>query len=259
MIRQVLRQIPGARPLYSALTNATSTARLSFLRWAHGERYQETIFTQIWEHNGWGDTESRSGPGSNLSQTAFLRDALTDLLRDLQVQHLLDIPCGDFNWMKEVDLPSGVVYTGLDIVDSLIASNSARYANSMRSFRKGDILQYPLPKADLVLCRDCLVHLSFQDIVRAVDNLKRSGSTYLLVTHFLGNRKNVDIRTGQWRPLRLTTQPFNFPPPLRFIDEHCTEAGGQLRDKALALWRLEDLPCLTGTALAGQSPSCQAV
>jgi hypothetical protein len=41
-----------------------------------------------------------------------------------------------------------------------------------------DLTGDPLPRVDVVLCRDCLVHLSFQNIFRAFANLRRSGSRY---------------------------------------------------------------------------------
>lgn len=237
-VKASIRRIPGGRRLWRALR----AARLSVLKWMYGDRYYEHAFGRMWRDNCWDDAESRSGTGSNLEQTAFLRDALPDLLRDLRVGYLLDIPCGDFHWMKEVHLPRGLVYLGGDIVEEIIRTDNDKYANNTISFRKLDILRDALPRVDLVLCRDCFVHFSFTDIFRAMCNLKRSGSTYLLVTHFSDDRQNSDIITGRWRPLNLTRPPFNFPPPLRVIDERCTEAEGRYRDKELALWRLEDLP-----------------
>ena len=238
-VKPSISRIPGARRLWGALL----PARLSVLKWIYGEAYHEDVFGRMWRENSWGDAESRSGTGSNLMQTAFLRDALPKLLQDLRVRFLLDIPCGDFRWMKEVHLPRGLVYVGADIIEQIVTTDNDKYADNTISFLKRDILRDALPKADLVLCRDCLVHFSFADIFGAICNLKRSGSKYLLVTHFADDRQNSDIITGQWRPLNLTRAPFKFPPPRRVIDERCTEAEGRYRDKELALWRLEDLPC----------------
>ena len=36
-----------------------------------------------------------------------------------------------------------------------------------------DITRDPLPRADAILCRDCLVHLSFANIAAAVDQFQR--------------------------------------------------------------------------------------
>src|SRR5262249_44319665 len=96
--------------------------------------------------------------------------------------------------------------------------------------------------ADLVLCRDGLVHLSAADIWRALRNFRRSGADYLLATTFIGDRVNVDIATGEWRPLNMQRPPFAFPAPAALIDERCRHTGGIYADKRLALWRFEDLP-----------------
>ena len=68
--------------------------------------------------------------------------------------------------MAEVDL--GLVrYIGADFLPELIAENLRRYAAPNREFRELDLTAAPLPAADVLLCRDCLVHLSFADIQRA--------------------------------------------------------------------------------------------
>lgn len=237
-IRSMLKRIPVARRLADALYSTL----IIILRSACGDAYRRVVFKAIWSANHWGDEESRSGTGSNLRETAVLRECLASLLADLAVHRVLDVPCGDFHWMKEIRFPAGLVYEGGDIVEQIVNTNRSRYGGAARLFRTMDLLRDPLPAADLILCRDCLVHFSFLDIFAAVSNLKRSGSKYLLTTHYASARRNEDIRTGRWRPLNLTQPPFHFPPPLFVIDEECSEGDGQYKDKRLALWRLEDLP-----------------
>src|SRR5438046_7814005 len=64
----------------------------------------ERRFTDIYRHRGFGGADSASGPGSDLAQTQSIRDALPELLRELGVRTLLDIPCGDYHWMRQVPL-----------------------------------------------------------------------------------------------------------------------------------------------------------
>ena len=104
-----------------------------------------------------------------------------------------------------------------------------------------DITTDGLPQADLVLCRDCLVHFSYEQIFRALKNFKDSRSEYLLMTTFAGRQSNSDIVTGDWRPLNFRISPFNLPEPFKVINEKCTEEGGRYADKSLALWRLADV------------------
>jgi SAM-dependent methyltransferase len=202
----------------------------------------ETRFTAFYRKNVWFDAESRSGPGSTLEITKVIRRELPALLRHLGVRRLLDIPCGDFHWIKEVDL--GVdSYIGADIVSEMIERNNRCYADHVRRFVKLDITQDPLPQVDLVFCRDCLVHLPGKCIGQALENIRRSGSTYLLTTTFPRQTKNRDVTfAGQWRPLNLQLAPFFFPEPLRLIDERNTWKADRYPDKSLGLWRVEDLP-----------------
>ncbi|MCX6613074.1 MAG: class I SAM-dependent methyltransferase [Acidobacteria bacterium] len=202
----------------------------------------EEVFQRIWANNYWGDAESRSGGGSNLEQTAVLRPALSRLLSELKIQSMLDLPCGDFHWMKETVLPAGMSYVGGDIVAPLVASNQASFGGPLKRFEQMNLMEDDLPQVDLIFCRDCLVHLSFAQIGKAIENLRRSGSTYLLTTNFSDDRRNHDIRTGQWRPLALRAAPFHFPLPLAVIEEKCTENRGKFSDKTMSLWRIADLP-----------------
>ncbi len=200
----------------------------------------ERVFTEIYRRNRWRGRDSVSGTGSDLEQTAHLLRQLPTLLRDFRIQTLLDIPCGDFHWMRRLQL-GDIVYTGADIVGEMIDENNARYASEGVSFRVLNLLEDPLPRVDLVFCRDCLVHFSHADVRRALRTLIESRSAYLLTTTFPSRRENRDIVTGEWRPLNLEAAPFHLPPPLRLIEEHCTEKDGAYQDKALGLWRLEDV------------------
>jgi hypothetical protein len=72
--------------------------------------------------------------------------------------------------------------------------------------------------------------------------MQRSGSAFLLTTTFPGVRVNEKLNQKvRWRPLNLTRPPFDFPPPLRVLNEGCTEDQGRWADKSLGLWRLADL------------------
>jgi glycosyltransferase involved in cell wall biosynthesis len=199
------------------------------------------VFADIHAGNYWGNEDSQSGYGSDLTQTAAVREALPGLLAALGVRRVLDIPCGDLFWISRCSLDLDE-YIGADIVPDLVDEVRRRYGSAQRQFRCLDLTSDSLPQADLVLCRDALVHLSFADIAKAIANLKASGSTYLLTTTFTGRESNIDIPTGHWRPLNLERPPFSFPPPMRLIDERCTEHFGKFADKSLGLWRLAELP-----------------
>jgi len=201
------------------------------------------VFGQTFQDNAWGSAESVSGPGSTRARAAQFLPDLLDLLTDLKVATLLDAPCGDFNWAAPI---AGAVdrYIGVDIVPELVECLRRDHSTDTCTFLCADLAHDDLPHADLILCRDCLVHFSFQDIGRAVNNMRRSGAQYLLTTTFVDRDGNADIATGGWRVLNLQAAPFDFPPPLRVIDERCLHSGGIYADKRLALWDLADVPRL---------------
>src|SRR5262245_18294066 len=95
--------------------------------------HRQQVFERIYAGNLWGDAESASGSGSSAAGTAPLRAELPGLFADLGIRTLLDAPCGDFHWMREV--AGGLDhYIGLDIVPALIARNTAHHASDRVQF-----------------------------------------------------------------------------------------------------------------------------
>ncbi len=186
------------------------------------------LFSEIYNKHIW-KGESRSGVGSGLKNTSNIRKALPELLKKLQVHSLIDCPCGDWNWMSQIDL-SGVQYTGVDIVPDLIEQNKKSHEKDGVSFMVADITRDLLPIADMVLVRDCLVHLPDSEIFRALWLLQASGVKWLAATTFPGV-KNVDIPLGNWQPMDLSTAPYHLGEPYEMIKE--VEEG-----KYLGIWQL---------------------
>lgn len=203
----------------------------------------QRLFEMIYENNYWGNSESRSGLGSTLANTSVIRRELPKIISNLNAKSLLDLPCGDFHWMKMVDL-RGVRYTGGDIVRQLIQKNASLYSSENINFIVCDLLNDTLPKADILLCRDCLPHLPFSDIWKALENIQRSGCVYLLTSTYPTQTENRDIEAGRFRPLNLMLSPFHFPSPLRIFNEGYVDVAHSCPDKSIGLWKISDLPQL---------------
>lgn len=200
------------------------------------------VFSDIYRRWAWGeDCESVSGPGSSVANTSAFRDDIAVLVKEFNIRTVLDAGCGDFNWLRLVKLDLER-YIGIDVVPELISENRRQYGNATRMFLNVDMSREKLPKVDLILSRDCLVHFSNKDVSNAIKNFKESGSTYLLTTTFAPGDGNPDIETGCWRPLNLQKPPFNFPEPLSLIVEKRRDSGGVSVGKYLGLWALEDIP-----------------
>ena len=202
-------------------------------------RSNEEIFTDAYQNNMWKAQESRSGPGSDLAHTTTIRKELPMLAAKLGISSILDIPCGDFNWTQSVNFGS-CKYIGADIVEELVSRNNEQYASNSRKFIKLNIVDNELPTVDLILCRDLFVHLPYADIVKALNNIRKSRSKYFLTTSHLLTTRNHDILAGQWRPLNLLIRPFSFPAPIRIIYEDVLE-GETNTGKTLSLWKVSDI------------------
>ncbi len=172
------------------------------------------IFTKdLWQSNR-KHKESKSGAGSFLKNTKNVRNDLPDLLNKYEIESLLDIPCGDMNWISKLNL--NIDYVGADIVPELIEENQRNYPD--KNFKVLDVVNDPLPEMDLILCRDCFVHLPLEYIKLAIDNIRKAGIKYMLVTSFpVEVNKNISI--GKWRPLNMQIEPFNLE-AIETIDEN---------------------------------------
>jgi SAM-dependent methyltransferase len=192
--------------------------------------------------------QSLSGPGSDLQSTEDLRDILPTVLNGLGVRVLLDAGCGDFNWMKTVELSCH--YIGADIVSSVIQANQAAYGNANRSFVCADIVRDPLPTVDAVICRELLFHLSYEQCFRALENLVKTGARYYFLTSNRGYWLNFDIATGDWRELNLEAAPFRLPAPRLAIRDDF-----QVPDRFLGVWGRAELHA----ALEGRSSRARSI
>ena len=188
------------------------------------------------DHGLTSSPETVSGPGSTLEATKALRAGLPMLINSYDIHSVVDVPCGDFHWMKEIDL-SKMSYLGIDIVPDLIAENRKQYERPNIHFEYGDLVKGVLPPADLVICRDWMTHFSFPLVLSAIRNIILSKSQYLLATTYPTVGSNKEIRTtGLFRPLNLQLPPFSFPKPILLMVEQA------IFGKWIALWRVDTLP-----------------
>jgi len=173
------------------------------------------VFDNIYVNNFWKSPESRSGRGSELAHTTDIREWLPRLIADYKINSLLDVGCGDFNWMSKIELK--VPYYGVDIANSAIKDNILKYGSlnhPPKIFKYADATIDPLPTADLAMCRDILYHLSFENILNTLNNVLQSTQKYILFTNNRKTTENVNIVDGQFRRLNFFNKPFNFPTPI---------------------------------------------
>jgi hypothetical protein len=190
-------------------------------------------FEAIYRLNLWLSAESRSGIGSEYRNTQVVRAALVELLQRSDVGVFVDVPCGDFNWMSAVrqKVPGfDAKYVGVDRVGALIASNRKRHVGL--DFRKGTIEELSI-RADLLLVRDLLQHLSTTSQLAILRNLRSTGSRWLLINYEVHLPANTLVRVDpapRWIELNLELPPFSLRPIKTF--------AGDSRDKFYGLFDL---------------------
>ena len=103
-----------------------------------------SLFNQQRKENG--DLESASGPGSSTSFTHVTRDYLQDVIERYSVRSIVDVACGDWNWMGQIDLAAlGVEsYVGCETPTAISLSALLHHAAFRHHFCFGYPLHLPL-------------------------------------------------------------------------------------------------------------------
>lgn len=206
-------------------------------------------FSMIYQLGVWGGSEGdpSSGRGSSLNSTVLLRKNLPLKLDEMGGRVLLDVGCGDFTWMSATPILQN--YIGIDVVPSVIASNIRRFGNERRRFMCLDAVSDDLPEADVVLCREVLFHLSFQDALMLLQNIALKSRKYFLATTDGLTLLNADISSGDHRPLNLLRPPFSFPKPGTFIEDSAV-----MRERYIGVWKFSDIsPLISRTSALGRN------
>lgn len=178
----------------------------------------EAVFTDIYLKNSWGCKESRSGPSASLERTTALRTALPGLFSELGIQSILDCGCGDWNWMRQVDL-TGIQYLGCDIIQPLVQTLQETFSAPTVNFQVLNLLQDPPDTADLWLARDLCCLFSSEDIWKFFQQFLDSESNYLAITSIENEEQYQETLTGSWIPLNLRAAPFSMPPPMLELED----------------------------------------
>lgn len=212
------------RPLYSRrvpLTQVDTKAR----------------FEEIFQQNVWGEIDSASGSGSVPNYTESLKRALPAFVERYDIKSMLDAPCGDFAWMKDVPFPADFRYVGGDIVSELAERLNTEFSSKNRRFIQLDVTSEALPDVDLFFCRDCFIHLSNDQVLKALQKFSESKVGFILTTQYNYGRRNVDIETGSFRQINLRAAPFNLPRPIASIVDYVYP----FPPRRLSLWSRENI------------------
>lgn len=156
---------------------------------------------QIYEQKLWGGNafDFYSGAGSHSPEITnpYLK-AVTTFLNSFKIPlTICDLGCGDFNIGKHLTKYTKK-YIAVDVVDKLINRNKELFQENNLEFSCLDIAKDSLPKADCVIIRQVLQHLSNTEIQSILAKL--TVYKFVILTEHLpiGNfTPNKNIISGQ--------------------------------------------------------------
>ncbi|TYA74613.1 class I SAM-dependent methyltransferase [Seonamhaeicola marinus] len=179
----------------------------------------KAAMTQIYDKHLWGgnDFDFYSGEGSHKPEIIkpYLKHVISFLNAYETPLTVCDLGCGDFNIGKHI-VKHTKTYTAIDIVAPLISRNTTIFKADNLEFLCLDIAKDVLPKADCVIIRQVLQHLSNNDILNI--SKKLIGYKYIVLTEHIPTgdfTPNKDILSGQGIRLKqnsgvdLLAPPFN--------------------------------------------------
>jgi SAM-dependent methyltransferase len=229
------------------------------------EHFVEKQAEAWWQLRQWADDQmavvemepggSPNGPGASLPLTENLRAELPKLWERHQVRSVLDVACGDWNWMRYVNMSNIRDYYGWDVDPELIKRCQEHYDKLMSPLRPfahfevRNVATTNFPNVDCILARHILIHFPNDYIVAILDKMKASGAKYLLTSNFPQDTNDfVYDPTGYaWmgymeRPLNLETPPFSLSNKIEAIPEQTGPAGVLTSPHELALFKLDPGP-----------------
>lgn len=179
-----------------------------------------------------------SAPAAQKPFIAFLEE----WLRTQSVRSMVEASCGHWpsGWQLSVNWPPGLNYTGADILPSMVQANSALPRGdkmSARTFVVMDMMEQALPRADLLLTKDTLIHFPNSGIGKFLAlsvNACPPRFRYVMFVHDIASdeterqvklpdckpyasptrcrwRNNRDTHLGGFHTLDLGAPPFNLP------------------------------------------------
>lgn len=201
--------------------------------------------------------ETTCGKGSFLKNTGGVRHFLESVIKEYQIKSILDVGCGDWNWIGyAVPVPDqALTYVGLDFDAGFIRYNNRKFGRERSkqhkhniSFYLWDVRKDVIPdkfhQFDLIICRDLMLHLPTEVNLKLLREFDKVGK-YLIASNHGDTPKNIELPAGKYRrtcrPSRriyLEFRPYNLPLSIGEAND-----GGDFR--YVDLWKLPVMKELT--------------
>jgi len=184
-------------------------------------------FGAIYKHDRWGGTSDQkagggSGGGSSESGAIGASRIIFHLAMKYALSGIVDAPCGAMAWQESLvnqlqhAIP-GFQYLGLDIVQSAVERNRARFVSWPNvTFVEADLTR---PESvtqvkgayGLLFSRDSMMHNTLEGCWQMLDTFTRSPVKYVLLGSYGADkpgRRNGAVQNGKWFSIQLDRPPF---------------------------------------------------
>jgi SAM-dependent methyltransferase len=217
-MRSVKQLMKGILPSWAS--SAARTLRVRLESWHYrGMTARETFETIYRDHKWGGEEDFCSGSGSKGNVIKEYIGFIKGFIQTKGLRRIIDLGCGDFRVGRALLEGSDMHYIGINIVEALIHRNIREFAGSNVQFLSLDIIEDPLPEADLCLIRQVLQHLDNSEIARVLSKLGQY--PYIIITEHIPvdgrivpNRDKVhgpDVRLYLNSGVFVEKPPFNLP------------------------------------------------
>ncbi len=185
---------------------------------------RDEVFNSIYDIGAWGNSavNRRNFSGMGSHDPVIVDGYVAGIKRFFDglpnKPSVVDLGCGDFNVGSRI-LPFTSSYIACDLVVDVIAENEELFADDKLEFRVLDLVNDPIPHAEVIMVRQVLQHLPNADIHKFINKI-RGCCRYLILTEHvsygskfkpnldkpLGPGTRIEIGSG----LVLTKPPFDF-------------------------------------------------
>src|SRR5438270_1457268 len=155
-----------SRRIRSILPNSAIREINKIRFWKYRQRFgsmeRRDVFSTVYEERIFGSAPGQayySGDGSAEQFAQSYVELVADHIAQHGITSIVDLGCGDFRIGSRI-APLVPQYRGIDIVPQLVQYNTRHYGSERVSFECLDIVDDPLPPADLCLIRQVFQHLN---------------------------------------------------------------------------------------------------
>lgn len=174
----------------------------------------EKAFQTIFNDKSWGtnlDNRPSSGPASWIRMAQPFSDWLFgEFLVQNNIQRIVDIGCGDWQYMREMDL-SEYSYIGVDCVKDIVTYNNRKFGKQNVEFIHNDGSNADnLPTGDVYVVKDVMQHWTNIYVVNFLKKViaQKKCRFIVVVNDYQQETETQDVKhLGDTRPLNSQLNP----------------------------------------------------